>query len=260
MSTVDPKTKPHIRWPSSLSPSGARSSFETPMRVAPQLGQSYSMTLPSVRLISTSPRCLTPQGHVSSKWRSATRKKNPAARNGSQILKPLTTRSLGHIEPASQPPTRPLAHGPEVRARARLRGLGAQLHSRRMPAVTFLSDYGLDDDFVGVCHGVIAGIAPEVRVIDITHGIPRHDVRAGALVLRRALSYMPPGVHLAVVDPGVGSERRAVALRCGDAIPRRSRQRAAVARGRAPRRRDGARRHRCVAARARRGLGELPRP
>jgi S-adenosylmethionine hydrolase len=85
-----------------------------------------------------------------------------------------------------------------------------------MPVVTFLSDYGLDDDFVGVCHGVIARIAPDVRVIDITHGIARHEVRTGALVLRRALRYMPAGVHLAIVDPGVGSERRAVALRCAD--------------------------------------------
>jgi S-adenosylmethionine hydrolase len=80
--------------------------------------------------------------------------------------------------------------------------------------VTFLSDYGLDDDFVGVCHGVIARIAPHVRVVDITHGIARHDVRAGALVLRRALAFMPAGVHLAVVDPEVGAQRRAVALRC----------------------------------------------
>jgi S-adenosylmethionine hydrolase len=83
-----------------------------------------------------------------------------------------------------------------------------------MAVVTFLSDYGTDDDFVGVCHGVIARIAPDARVIDITHGIARHEVRSGALVLRRALAYMPAGVHLAVVDPGVGSERRAVALRC----------------------------------------------
>jgi S-adenosylmethionine hydrolase len=85
-----------------------------------------------------------------------------------------------------------------------------------MGTVTFLSDYGLDDDFVGVCHGVIARIAPEVRVIDVTHGIARHDVRAGALVLRRALPYMPAGVHLAVVDPEVGGARRAVALRCAE--------------------------------------------
>ena len=83
-----------------------------------------------------------------------------------------------------------------------------------MTVVTFLSDYGLDDDFVGVCHGVIARIAPAVRVIDITHGVARHDVRGGALVLRRALEYVPAGVHLAVVDPGVGTRRRAVALRC----------------------------------------------
>ncbi|HEV2059027.1 MAG TPA: SAM-dependent chlorinase/fluorinase, partial [Solirubrobacteraceae bacterium] len=73
-----------------------------------------------------------------------------------------------------------------------------------MTVVTFLSDYGLDDDFVGVCHGVIARIAPGVRVVDVTHGIERHDVRAGALVLRRALPYLPAGVHVAVVDPGVG--------------------------------------------------------
>jgi S-adenosylmethionine hydrolase len=83
-----------------------------------------------------------------------------------------------------------------------------------MAVLTFLSDYGLDDDFVGVCHGVIAGLAPDVRVIDVTHGIARHDVRSGALVLRRALPFMPAGVHLAVVDPEVGAPRRAVALRC----------------------------------------------
>jgi len=83
-----------------------------------------------------------------------------------------------------------------------------------MTVVTFLSDYGLADEFVGVCHGVIARINPDARVIDITHGVARHEVRSGALVLRRALRYMPAGVHLAVVDPGVGSERAAVALRC----------------------------------------------
>ena len=85
-----------------------------------------------------------------------------------------------------------------------------------MAVVTFLSDYGLDDDFVGVCHGVIARIAPQARIIDITHGIGRHDVRAGALVLERALPFMPAGAHLAVVDPQVGARRRAVALRCAE--------------------------------------------
>jgi S-adenosylmethionine hydrolase len=79
--------------------------------------------------------------------------------------------------------------------------------------ITFLSDYGLDDDFVGVCHGVMERIAPDARVIDMTHGIARHDVRSGALVLRRALPFFSAGVHLAVVDPEVGGDRRAVALR-----------------------------------------------
>jgi S-adenosylmethionine hydrolase len=82
--------------------------------------------------------------------------------------------------------------------------------------VTFLSDYGLADEFVGVVHGVIAGIVPDARVIDITHGIPRQDVRAGAAVLERSLPYLPAGVHLAVVDPDVGAQRRAVALRTAD--------------------------------------------
>ena len=84
------------------------------------------------------------------------------------------------------------------------------------PVITFLSDYGLEDDFAGVCHAVIAGLCPECRIIDLTHGIPRHDVRAGALVLRGALPFLPRGVHLAVVDPDVGAERRAVAVRLAD--------------------------------------------
>ncbi len=84
------------------------------------------------------------------------------------------------------------------------------------PLITFLSDYGHADEFVGVCHGVIATICPQARVIDITHGIPRHDVRAGAVILRTALPYLPAGVHLAVVDPEVGAERRAVAIRAAD--------------------------------------------
>jgi S-adenosylmethionine hydrolase len=82
--------------------------------------------------------------------------------------------------------------------------------------ITFLSDYGLADCFVGVCHGVIATICPEARVIDITHGVPRHDIRAGALILRAALPYTPVGVHLAVVDPDVGAGRRAIAVRIAD--------------------------------------------
>ena len=82
-----------------------------------------------------------------------------------------------------------------------------------VPVITFLSDYGLWDEFVGVCHAVIARRCPRARIIDLGHGVPRHDIRAGALALRAALPYAPSGVHLAVVDPGVGGERRAVALR-----------------------------------------------
>jgi S-adenosylmethionine hydrolase len=69
---------------------------------------------------------------------------------------------------------------------------------------------------VGVCHGVIRRIAPDVPIVDVSHGITRHGVRHGALVLAASLPYMPVGVHMAVVDPQVGTERRAVALRCGD--------------------------------------------
>ena len=84
------------------------------------------------------------------------------------------------------------------------------------PYITFLTDFGLQDDFVGVCRGVMRRIAPDATVIDITHGIPPQSVTQGALVLARAIPYMPVCVHLAVVDPGVGSERRAIALRTSE--------------------------------------------
>lgn len=80
------------------------------------------------------------------------------------------------------------------------------------PVVSFLSDYGHADEFVGVCHGVMTRIEPRVRIIDITHEITPHDVRGGALCLARAVQYLPGGVVLGVVDPGVGTERRAVAV------------------------------------------------
>jgi S-adenosylmethionine hydrolase len=81
--------------------------------------------------------------------------------------------------------------------------------------ITFLTDFGLEDDFVGTCHGVMKRIAPEVDIIDITHGIPPQAVLQGALTLANTLPFMPEGVHLAVVDPGVGGSRRALALRDG---------------------------------------------
>jgi S-adenosyl-L-methionine hydrolase (adenosine-forming) len=82
--------------------------------------------------------------------------------------------------------------------------------------ITFLSDYGYGDEFAGVCRAVIARIAPDARLIDITHGLRRHAVRQGAVVLANSLPFTPPGVHLAIVDPGVGSERRPVALRVAE--------------------------------------------
>ncbi|MGH8870480.1 MAG: SAM hydrolase/SAM-dependent halogenase family protein [Acidimicrobiia bacterium] len=78
--------------------------------------------------------------------------------------------------------------------------------------ISFLSDFGLADEFVGVVHGVLAKLAPDSRVIDVGHGTPRGDVRAAALALTRAIQYLPEGVALVVVDPGVGSERRALAV------------------------------------------------
>lgn len=77
--------------------------------------------------------------------------------------------------------------------------------------ISFLSDFGYDDEFVGVVHGVLAKLAPDSRVIDIGHGTPRGNLRSAALALTRAIQYLPDGVCLAVVDPGVGSDRRAIA-------------------------------------------------
>lgn len=87
---------------------------------------------------------------------------------------------------------------------------------RQHETVSFLSDYGLVDEFVGVVKSVIRSIAPAVTVVDITHQVPRYDVRAGSLTLVRAVQYLAPGVVLAVVDPGVGTGRRAVAVEVGD--------------------------------------------
>ncbi len=90
--------------------------------------------------------------------------------------------------------------------------------SRRYETISLLSDFGYRDEFVGVVHSVIRSIAPQVGVIDITHGIARHDIRAGGLALARAANYLNPGVVVAVVDPGVGSARRPVAVEVGDGM------------------------------------------
>jgi S-adenosylmethionine hydrolase len=84
--------------------------------------------------------------------------------------------------------------------------------SSRFEFVSFLSDYGRVDEFVGVCHAVMADLAPHLRVVDVTHDVPPFDVRAGSLTLARAVQYLPEGLVLAVVDPGVGTERRCIAV------------------------------------------------
>ena len=77
--------------------------------------------------------------------------------------------------------------------------------------ISFLSDFGHRDEFVGVVHGVLAKLAPDSRVVDVGHGFPRGNVKSAALALTRAVQYLPEGVCLAVVDPGVGTSRRAIA-------------------------------------------------
>lgn len=88
--------------------------------------------------------------------------------------------------------------------------------SLRYDTVSFLSDYGHTDEFVGVVHSVIHQLCPGVRIVDITHEVTPYDVRAGGLTLARAVQYLAPGVVVAVVDPGVGSSRRPVAVEVGD--------------------------------------------
>lgn len=86
----------------------------------------------------------------------------------------------------------------------------------RYDTITFLSDYGLVDEFVGVVHSVIRSIAPEAAVVDLTHGIAPYDVRGGGLALARSVEHLCPGVVLAVVDPAVGTSRRPIAVEVGD--------------------------------------------
>ncbi|WP_129669575.1 SAM-dependent chlorinase/fluorinase [Phytoactinopolyspora endophytica] len=84
--------------------------------------------------------------------------------------------------------------------------------------MAFLTDYGQYDGFVAACHGVAARIAPDLRVIDVTHAVPPQDIRRGAVVLAQTVPYLPPSVVVGVVDPGVGSERRGIAVAAGDHV------------------------------------------
>src|SRR5918999_5556993 len=79
--------------------------------------------------------------------------------------------------------------------------------------ITLTSDFGYKDSFVGIMKGVIAGINPHARIIDLTHGVAPQDVMGAAMLLRHSVDYFPPGtVHVAVVDPGVGGARRPILI------------------------------------------------
>lgn len=89
-----------------------------------------------------------------------------------------------------------------------------QVYVLKRPVITLLTDFGYRDHFVSAMKGVILSIAPEAVIIDVTHGVPKYDVRTGAYVLKAAYKYFPPGtIHIAVVDPGVGTHRRSIAIR-----------------------------------------------
>src|SRR5207249_10888913 len=96
---------------------------------------------------------------------------------------------------------------------------GGRARAASMSIITLTTDFGAADPFVGVMKGVIAGRAPTARVIDLTHGVPPHDVLAGALILRHSVPYFPRStIDLAVVDPGVGSEGRALCVESAGAL------------------------------------------
>jgi S-adenosyl-L-methionine hydrolase (adenosine-forming) len=84
--------------------------------------------------------------------------------------------------------------------------------------VTLLTDYGIEDGFVAACHGVLLSLAPRLQVVDVTHLVPPQDVRRGAAVLAQTVPWLPPAVHVAVVDPGVGTSRRGVAVAAGRSV------------------------------------------
>ena len=117
--------------------------------------------------------------------------------------------------------------------------------------VVFVSDLGLRDEFVGVCHLVIARIAPDARVVDLSHGVPRHDIQSGAMMLANGMAHAGPyAVGLGIVDPGVGTGRRAIAVATADGpAAGRARQRPAVAGVEVAGRRDGRDRDRSAGGR-----------
>jgi S-adenosylmethionine hydrolase len=85
---------------------------------------------------------------------------------------------------------------------------------KRSPIVTLITDFGYRDHYVAAMKAVILSICPQATIVDVTHGVPKYDLRAGAYVLKAAYRFFPRGtVHVAVIDPGVGTERRGIAVK-----------------------------------------------
>ena len=88
-----------------------------------------------------------------------------------------------------------------------------------MPIITLTTDFGLTDGYLGTMRGVILSIAPDARLVDLSHQIPAQDLWAGAFILYQVVPFFPPEtIHTVVIDPGVGSERRALAVRTSSGI------------------------------------------
>src|SRR5437588_10259805 len=97
---------------------------------------------------------------------------------------------------------------------SRARGDASSTISRTRPIITLTTDFGTRDFYVSAMKAVLVRHCPDARLIDVTHQVPRHDILHGSILLERAIDGFPPGtVHLAVVDPGVGTDRRLLVLR-----------------------------------------------
>lgn len=119
----------------------------------------------------------------------------------------------------SRPRSRPTTPRMEAPGSRTQDGLTDENAERAPSVVTLLTDYGQRDGFVGVLRGIVLGICPRAQIVDLSHDVPAHDVMAGALILESAVPHFPRGtVHLAVVDPGVGSDRRAILIETDDFV------------------------------------------
>src|SRR5438552_3117872 len=140
---------------------------------------------------------------------------------GGRSNSPVITRSCSRCS------SRRCWRSSEADAAPAARALNGATAHQMPPIITLTTDFGTSDAFVGVMKGVILGIAPDARIVDLTHEVPPQDVLAGAYLLRGAAPYFPRGtIHVAVVDPGVGTKRRALvvaarfASQCAWRLPR----------------------------------------